>query len=141
MKAVDTLRIALPPISDNSRKSTTLVCTISSDGKVRLFDLAAVPSEVQAEVTQLSPLTEYDTKGSRLTCMALADGDVETAAASGKRKRPTDEDRVKEDETDDEEDQDEEKDAHEPEDGDGDEDENESETEEEEEEEEEAEED
>ncbi len=89
VKAVDTIRIALP--EGASRPSTTVVCTISSDGKVRLFDLAALPVSSEAR-TQLEPVAEYDTKGTRLTCVALAEGDAETPTpAAGKRKREDDE--------------------------------------------------
>ncbi len=81
------LHIALPSISDSPRTSTTIVSTISSDGKVRLFDLASVPENATPEKLQLEALTEYDTKGSRLTCLALADGDVQVSPVQGKRKR------------------------------------------------------
>ncbi len=85
MKAVDTIHIALPEKA--SRKSTTLVCTISSDGKIHLYDLAALP-ESSTEKIQLPPVVKYDTKGTRLTCLTLADGDVaKGAAVNGKRKR------------------------------------------------------
>ncbi|KAI0367580.1 WD40 repeat-like protein [Pilatotrama ljubarskyi] len=85
VKAVDSIRIALP--EGSSRRYTTVVCTISSDGKVRLFDLAALPTSSE-EKAQLEPVAEYDTKGTRLTCVALADGDLDAkSVVSGKRKR------------------------------------------------------
>ncbi|TFK92460.1 WD40 repeat-like protein [Polyporus arcularius HHB13444] len=94
VKAVDTMRIALP--AGAAREETTVVCTISSDGKMRLYDLAALPASSEAqqqEKVQLEPMAEYDTKGTRLTCVTLADGDVGAhAAASGKRKRADDDD-------------------------------------------------
>ena len=89
MKAVDTIHIALP--EGASRNSTTIVATISSDGKLRLYDLAALPSSSE-EKTQLEPIAEYDTKGTRLTCLTLADGDGANVPANGKRKRGDDED-------------------------------------------------
>ncbi|KAI0766134.1 WD40 repeat-like protein [Trametes elegans] len=90
VKAVDHIRVALP--EGSSRTSTTVICTISSDGKVRLFDLAALPASSE-ERTQLEPVEEYDTKGTRLTCVALADGESDVKApANGKRKRDDDED-------------------------------------------------
>ncbi|KAI0831978.1 WD40 repeat-like protein [Trametes gibbosa] len=90
VKAIDTIRIALPPGS--RREFTSLVCTISSDGKVRLFDLAALPVSSE-EKTLLEPVTEYDTKGTRLTCLALADGDSDAKLpVNGKRKREDHED-------------------------------------------------
>ena len=82
------MRIALP--AGASRQSTTLVCTISSDGKVRLFDLAALPASSETKV-ELQPATEYDTKGTRLTCLTLADGESGSGlAVNGKRKRDDD---------------------------------------------------
>lgn len=85
MKAIDTIQVALPESA--SRPSTTLVCTISSDGRVRLYDLAALPPSSNGK-TELLPVTEYDTKGTRLTCLALGDGDVApSTTANGKRKR------------------------------------------------------
>ncbi|KAK7031612.1 glycosyltransferase family 39 protein, partial [Favolaschia claudopus] len=92
VKAIDTLPIALPPSS--SRPSTTIVCTISSDGKIRLYDLAMLPATTKPgdTVLEISPVTEYDSKGTRLTCVTLADGDGEATGAgttvngNGKRK-------------------------------------------------------
>ncbi|KAJ3554846.1 hypothetical protein NM688_g2897 [Phlebia brevispora] len=87
VKAVDTLKIALPVIPGTSRSWTTVASTISSDGRVRLYDLSVVPLEVSSELPEFSPIVEYDSKGSRLTCIALADGDTAPAATIGKRKR------------------------------------------------------
>ncbi|KAF7345369.1 Glycosyltransferase family 39 protein [Mycena venus] len=92
VKAVDTLSIALPAAS--GRASTTIVCTVSSDGKIHVYDLAALPAQAGSTVLEFSPVAEYDSKGTRLTCVTLADGDVEEgpgAAVNGKRKRPADE--------------------------------------------------
>lgn len=106
VKAVDTLSIALPPIPNNpeARSSTTLICTISSDGKVRLFDLASLPTKEPSPNetrTQLNPVGEYDTKGTRLTCMAIADGDIEdVGGVNGKRKREEEQDEDEDDEQD-----------------------------------------
>ncbi|KAI0642016.1 WD40 repeat-like protein [Trametes meyenii] len=89
VKAVDTIQIALP--EGANRPSTTLVCTISSDGFIRLYDLAALPIS-STEKLGLEPVTHYDTKGTRLTCVAFADGEVDAkSTAYGKRKRDGDE--------------------------------------------------
>jgi protein MAK11 len=88
VKAIQTLRVALPPVS--GRTSTTIVTTVCSDGKIRVFDLHSIPA-VSAEVTEIGPIAEYDTKGTRLTCVTLADGDVsETNPTNGKRKHDED---------------------------------------------------
>lgn len=84
---MDTLEIAIPATTNDSRTSTTVVSTISSDGKIRLYDLAVVPIAGQPELLDIEPVAEYDTKGSRLTCMSLADGEVVLPASSNKRKR------------------------------------------------------
>ena len=88
VKAVDAIHLALP--EGASRKSTVVVSTISSDGFIRLYDLAALPESFE-EKTQLQPIADYDTKGTRLTCLTLAEGD-ETTSLNGKRKREEDED-------------------------------------------------
>ena len=84
MKAVDTLEVSLP-----NRATTTLVATISSDGKARVYDLARVPKSVQNSVETIEPVGEYDSDGSRLVCLALVDSDEVEGEGSvvGKRKR------------------------------------------------------
>lgn len=108
VKAVDTLSIALPPIEGqpNTRTSTILATTISSDGRIRVFDLADVPAGPPSpnEKMQLHALVEYDTKGTRLTCMVMAEGEPaegEGAGVIGKRKRATDSDGEEDDSDDD----------------------------------------
>jgi len=71
------------------------VCTVSSDGFINLYDIASVPTSNEAppqKPTQIKPLTSYDSKGTRLTCVTLADADAElsTIPQNGKRKRPED---------------------------------------------------
>ncbi|KAH9479299.1 p21-activated protein kinase-interacting protein 1-like [Psilocybe cubensis] len=89
VKAVDTLNIALPESS--GRKSTTILVTVSSDGFINLHDIAAVSklSNKSDTVQAFEPLTSYDSKGTRLTCVTLGDGDIAGASApvDGKRKR------------------------------------------------------
>lgn len=87
VKAVETLRVALPP--NSKRASTTIVCTISSDGKIFVYDLAVLP-ESGKEKVEMRPKAEYDTKGTRLTCVSVAEGEVINAnkdKVDGKRKR------------------------------------------------------
>ena len=88
VKAIDILRVALPKNLNSKRTSTTIVCTISSDGKIFVYDLDA--SESGKEDVQIRPKVEYDTKGTRLTCVSVADGEVINAneeQVKGKRKR------------------------------------------------------
>jgi len=90
VKAVDTLKVSLP-----NRATTTLVATISSDGKARVYDLAQVPKPVpKSEVVTIEPVGEYDSDGSRLVCLALVDSDEvdEEGSVVGKRKRGDQED-------------------------------------------------
>lgn len=85
MKSLDILQIKLPSITNSDRTHTTILSTISSDGKIRIFDLASIPKLGSKDAkTEITPLTEYDTKGSRLTCCTLAEG--EPIINNGKRK-------------------------------------------------------
>ncbi|CCM02642.1 uncharacterized protein FIBRA_04746 [Fibroporia radiculosa] len=86
VKAVEVLSVSLPT-AYTIRSWTTLVSTISSDGRVRLYDMASVPVSTEGKI-QLDAIAEYDTKGSRLTCLTMADGEVvDDANINGKRKR------------------------------------------------------
>ncbi|KAJ7780239.1 WD40-repeat-containing domain protein [Mycena maculata] len=96
VKAVDTLRIALP--AGAPRKTTTVVCTVSSDGRIHVYDLAALPAATPSSVLEIAPVAAYDSKGTRLTCVTLADGEVAGAAINGKRKRSADDDETQSDE-------------------------------------------
>jgi len=89
VKAVDTLEVSLP-----DQTTTTVVATISSDGKARVYDLAQVPKPVpNSKVEIIEPVGEYDSNGSRLVCLTLADSDgvEEGGLVVGKRKRGDDE--------------------------------------------------
>jgi protein MAK11 len=86
--------------SPNPSSTTTLVATISSDGKILVYDLRALSSsapETMSDVLSIDPIGEYDTKGTRLICLTLADGGEEdtvkdTVTITGKRKRDDQED-------------------------------------------------
>lgn len=83
---MQTLEIALPESS--GRLSTTLVCTVSSDGFINIYDLASVPLS-STQKTEIEPLVSYDSKGTRLTCVTFADGTMESVdelSIGGKRK-------------------------------------------------------
>ncbi|KAG6334172.1 hypothetical protein ID866_4919 [Astraeus odoratus] len=94
IKAVETLEIAVPPPSHktkDARTSTTIVCTISSDGKILVYDLATLAADAE-ERQQLQPVAEYDTKGTRLTCLTVSENKSAPEAHDGsvtgsKRKR------------------------------------------------------
>ena len=97
IKAVQTIEIALP--SSSGRTSTIIACTVSSDGNVNLYDIASIPEQPSTDTPQTSkliePLTTYDSKGTRLTCVTLADGDIDIdGTVNGKRKREDDEDGI-----------------------------------------------
>lgn len=89
VKAVDSLDVLLP-----NQIATTLVATISSDGKARVYDLAQVPKPAPMQkVETIEPVGEYDSNGSRLVCLALVDSarmEEEGSAVVGKRKRNED---------------------------------------------------
>lgn len=99
VKAIQTLEIGLPPACD--RTSTTIVATVSSDGKIRLYDMSSIPVITAEEVTEIEPVAEYDTKGTRLTCITIADSEVTPSkSTNGKRKLDDDEDEDVESEAD-----------------------------------------
>jgi len=94
VKAVQTLDIALPTQESSTPASTKIICTASSDGRIHIYDLARVPCGDAGGIEEIRPEVVYDSKGTRLTCVALADGDAAGAsepAVSGKRKRDGDE--------------------------------------------------
>ncbi|RXK37655.1 hypothetical protein M231_05067 [Tremella mesenterica] len=69
--------------------ASTLLSSVSSDGLINVYDLSPV-MEKSEETSQ--PIATYDTKGSRLTCVVMADGKKEFKASKGKvNKRPEDE--------------------------------------------------
>ncbi|KAL1692733.1 WD40-repeat-containing domain protein [Schizophyllum commune] len=86
VKAFQSLALALP---DGTQ--TTVVCTVSSDGKLHAYDLGELPASTKDDVVlEIHPSGIYDSKGTRFTCVTVADGDAEGAGAAlvGKRKRP-----------------------------------------------------
>jgi len=89
VKALQTLEIALP--SSSGRTSTTIVTTVCSDGKIRVFDLFSIPV-TSDEVVEIEADAVYDTHGTRLICVTLADGDIpESKVTNGKRKHDVNE--------------------------------------------------
>ncbi|KAF9269228.1 WD40 repeat-like protein [Marasmius fiardii PR-910] len=100
IKAIETLTISLPQ-KDTTPKTTTIVTTVSSDGKIHVYNLAALGTEESKEIVEIQPATEYDTKGTRLTCVTLAESDeggLTVSSVNGKRKRDTEEDEESHDE-------------------------------------------
>ena len=89
MKAFDTLVVALP--SNAPRESTTVLSTVSSDGRIHLYDLSELPPNLfeaeRKDAIDIVPIAEFDAKGTRFTCVTLADGDLDTVSSDEKRKR------------------------------------------------------
>lgn len=78
------------------------MCTVSSDGKIHLYDMATVPEHTgTTKIVELNPIAEYDSKGTRLTCVALADGEAVEPPVNGKRKRGEEDASTSEDEDED----------------------------------------
>ncbi|ELU43408.1 PAK1IP1 protein [Rhizoctonia solani AG-1 IA] len=74
VKALD----ILPLVNSGSKhQKVTLMSTASSDGKILVYNLSQVPtcSKETDTVPELKPMASYDTKGSRLVCLTMADGD------------------------------------------------------------------
>ncbi len=84
VKAIDTLRITTPGGS-----SKVLLTTISSDGFILLYDTSELEKErADSEVLSIEPFARYDTKGTRLTCVAFAeDAPPPTAPVNGQKRR------------------------------------------------------
>lgn len=79
VKAIDTIRVALP---STGRDSTTILSSVSSDGTVNVYDLSLLPPPAPiapSDIPEISPVVTYDSKGSRLTCVTLAAGEVDRA--------------------------------------------------------------
>jgi protein MAK11 len=80
--------------------------TVSSDGTINVYDLSLLPSSVpkeEKEIPEIWPVTTYDSKGSRLTCVTLADGEMSnpeqlTPENGAKRKREVDSETEEEEE-------------------------------------------
>lgn len=83
----------MPSLSSESEARTTILASASSDGKIRVYDLAQLSTDPilrlkdEESVQQLNPVALYDTKGSRLTCLALADGEASRSNVSVGNKR------------------------------------------------------
>jgi protein MAK11 len=82
VKAIDTL----------TTPTTTYLGSASSDGKVHVYDLGTILESSQnsspIEPAQLEPAAVFDTSGSRLTCLTLAEDAGGSAPVElGKRKR------------------------------------------------------
>ena len=67
--------------------TTTYLGSASSDGKVRVYDLRTILEDSQNS-SPIEPAAVYDTNGTRLTCLTLAeDAGGSTPVKLGKRKR------------------------------------------------------
>ena len=83
VKAIDTLCVARA-----NGKTTTVLGSVSSDGGIHAYDLSKLPEQSTVDAAEIGPSVIYDTNQTRLTCIALADGDAEAGAdVVGKRKR------------------------------------------------------
>jgi len=82
VKSLDVLEVALPAPGESGSNSTTIVATISSDGKVHVYNLASLLTALSTSTTkmELSPVMVYNTNGSRLVCCSLAEGEPSEVA-------------------------------------------------------------
>jgi protein MAK11 len=78
---------------------TTLAITASTDGFIRFFDLSEL-RPASTEVQHIDSISEYDTRGSRLVCLAAVAVPVSTPVANGAG--PSSEDELEADEEQDE---------------------------------------
>jgi protein MAK11 len=61
-------------LEKGSLEPTVLLSTCSSDGFIRVYDLGEMVAKFGVEEVKEEAVASYDTKGSRLTCVFLADG-------------------------------------------------------------------
>ncbi|KAJ1306594.1 hypothetical protein OPQ81_007594 [Rhizoctonia solani] len=91
VKAIDTLEVASP---GTQHQKMTLMSTASSDGNIFVYHLSRIlPDSSSADsVPQFKPIASYDTKGSRLVCLTMADGGPAKTVGTtlGKRHSPFD---------------------------------------------------
>ncbi|WVN87363.1 uncharacterized protein L203_102541 [Cryptococcus depauperatus CBS 7841] len=74
VKSISALPFVVPTISGEERE-TMLLTTVSSDGFINLYDLMqSVSEEEEGKENRIEPIASYNTKGTRLTCVYLADG-------------------------------------------------------------------
>ncbi|WWC85548.1 uncharacterized protein L201_000412 [Kwoniella dendrophila CBS 6074] len=105
IKSISALPFAVPT-SAGQIKPTILLTTASSDGFINLYDLSLVtqPNSTAGIKKTVEAVASYNTKGSRLTCVYLADGQVVGKKQSIQKKDATPASNDAEDIDDDEED-------------------------------------
>ncbi|WVQ76400.1 hypothetical protein IAR50_006066 [Cryptococcus sp. DSM 104548] len=73
VKDISSLLFTVP--TPSGPRPTVLLTSVSSDGLINLYDLAqTLEKEEDGEENRVEPASQYDTKGTRLTCVFLADG-------------------------------------------------------------------
>ncbi|KAG9104231.1 hypothetical protein FRC06_004215 [Ceratobasidium sp. 370] len=73
VKALDLLKVST---AGRDAHTTTLMSTASSDGNIFVYDLAVMLISLESsEIPTFQPIASYDTKGSRLVCLTMADGE------------------------------------------------------------------
>ena len=75
VKAITTQSFSLP-----QGGSTELCISISTDGKIRVFDLATFLGAT-GDVAEVSACASHDTRGARLMCLAAVSGDASGQSA------------------------------------------------------------
>lgn len=73
IKALDFVDVAQPGLKD---RNITLMSTASSDGNIFVYNLSQIPigSSTSDDIPVFKPIASYNTKGSRLVCLTMADG-------------------------------------------------------------------
>jgi protein MAK11 len=86
VKALDILDVTQP---GPKGQKITLMSTASSDGNIFVYDLSQIPTDpgTSEEIPQFQPIASYDTKGSRLVCLTMADGDPLKVSSTSLGKR------------------------------------------------------
>lgn len=70
---LDILEVACPPTEEGVIPTTIVLTTISSDGKINLYDLASLKAAIASApadtIVEVPATNSHDTDGSRLTCV------------------------------------------------------------------------
>jgi protein MAK11 len=87
VKSISLLPFYLPSVDSAVPTKTVLLTSVSTDGFVNLYDLGSLSrpstSGIEGSERELGPAASYDTKGTRLTCVFLADGGLQKPEDDG----------------------------------------------------------
>ncbi|PWN90177.1 WD40 repeat-like protein [Acaromyces ingoldii] len=87
VKSISSIQVVTSP---EENKTTRLIVTISSDGKIRIFDIGGIAAGAKGE--EVEAIATHDTGGARLTCLGVVGGSGGLAAEREAQEEELDED-------------------------------------------------